>query len=61
MEINLGDWKNIHVFLKADLNSNTVSVTISRNILDVVYSVFFLASCAIAIDLKNCKYQHTNK
>ena len=50
MEINLGDWKNIHVFLKADINSNTVSVTVSRNILDAVYSVFFLASCAIAID-----------
>lgn len=47
------------MLLKADLKSDTISVTINRKIL--MSNVLFLASCAIAIDGKNCKYQFTSK
>lgn len=38
------------MLLKADLKSDTISVTINRKIL--MSNVLFLASCAIAIDGK---------
>lgn len=36
MEINMGNWKNIHVLLKDGLDSNTIAVTINKNILDAM-------------------------